>query len=178
MESRLKLLGHPIHPMLIVLPLGLFSIGVLFDLIYLWNGDELFAQVAFWNISAGIVGGLLAAVFGFIDWTGIPRETRARRLGAWHGLGNFVIVLLFIVSWLLRQPDPAYAPNLLPFALAVLGVGLALITAWLGGELVYRLGVGVDRGAHLDAPSSLGGAVAEGMEPGVRAGELPGDRVR
>ena len=155
MESRIKLLGHPIHPMLIVLPLGLLSIGVLFDVVYLMTGSDLFAEIAFWNISAGIVGGLLAALFGFLDWTTIPRDTRARRLGAWHGLGNLAIVLLFAASWLLRQPDPTYAPNLLPFALGVLAVGMALITAWLGGELVYRLGVGVDPDAHLNASSSL-----------------------
>ena len=168
MESRIKLLGHPIHPMLIVLPLGLLSIGVLFDVVYLVTGTELFAQVAFWNISAGIVGGLLAALFGFLDWTTIPRETRARRLGAWHGLGNFAIVLLFVVSWLIRQPDPSYAPNLLPFALGVLAVGMALITAWLGGELVYRLGVGVDADAHLNASSSLDRDGLVSANPGPR----------
>jgi uncharacterized membrane protein len=155
MESRLKLLGHPIHPMLIVLPLGLFSIGVLFDVVYLLTDNATFADVAFWNITAGIVGGLLAALFGFLDWSGIPRDTRARRLGAWHGLGNFVIVLLFIASWLIRQGDTSYMPNLLPFVLGVVAVGMALVTAWLGGELVYRLRVGVDDDAHLNASSSL-----------------------
>jgi uncharacterized membrane protein len=155
MESRVKLLGHPIHPMLIVLPLGLFAIALLFDVIYLITGTDMFADVAFWNITVGIIGGLLAAIFGLIDWLGLPKDTRARRLGAWHGLGNFVIVLLFIASWLLRYNDDAYAPDLLPFVLALIGVAMALVTAWLGGELVYRLRVGVDDDAHLDASSSL-----------------------
>jgi len=170
MESRLKLLGHPIHPMLIVLPLGLLSVGVLFDVIYLVTGTDMFAEVAFWNITAGIVGGLLAAIFGFLDWSSIPKDTRARRLGAWHGLGNFVIVLLFIASWLMRREDPSYAPNLLPFVLGVVAVGMALVTAWLGGELVYRLRVGVDDDAHLNASSSLdreagGNAPSSGRAP-------------
>ena len=155
MESRVKLLGHPIHPMLIVLPLGLFSIAVVFDIIYLATGTEEFADVAYWNITVGIIGGLLAAVFGFIDWWAIPKDTRAKRIGLWHGAGNFVIVLLFIVSWLLRQPDYAYSPDLLPFILGLVGVGLALVTAWLGGELVYRLRVAVDDDANLDASNSL-----------------------
>ena len=155
MESRLKLLGHPIHPMLIVLPLGLLSIGVLFDVVYLVTGTDMFAEVAFWNITAGILGGLLAAIFGFLDWSSIPKDTRARRLGAWHGIGNFTIVLLFIASWLMRREDLSYAPNLLPFVLGAVAVGMALVTAWLGGELVYRLRVGVDDDANLNASSSL-----------------------
>src|SRR3954469_21550549 len=155
MESRTKLLGHPIHPMLIVLPLGLLGMAVVFDIIYLVGGDETFANVAFWDITAGILGGLAAAVFGVIDWLALPKDTRARRIGLVHGTGNFVIVLLFVASWLLRVADHAYSPNLLPFLLGLIGVGMALGTAWLGGELVYRMRVGVDDGANLDAPSSL-----------------------
>ena len=155
MESRLKLLGHPIHPMLIVLPLCLFSIGLLFDVVYLVTGTEEFATVAYWNITAGIVGGLLAAVFGAIDWWAIPKDTRAKRIGMWHGLGNVVIVVLFVISWLLRRPDVSYAPNMLPFLLGLIAVGMALVTAWLGGELVYRLRVAVDDDANLDASNSL-----------------------
>jgi uncharacterized membrane protein len=65
-------------------------------------------------------------------------------------------VLLFIGSWLLRQPDPSYAPSLLPFAPELAAAGMALVTAWLGGELVYRLRVGVDDDdADLNASSSL-----------------------
>jgi uncharacterized membrane protein len=163
-ESRVKLLGHPIHPMLIVLPLGLLSIGVLFDVLYLVTGTETFAEVAFWNITAGILGGLLAALFGAIDWWAIPKDTRAKRIGMWHGLGNLVIVVLFIVSWLLRQSNHAYAPDLLPMLLGLIAVGLALVTAWLGGELVYRLRVAVDDDANLNASSSLArdGVVSSG----------------
>jgi uncharacterized membrane protein len=157
MESRVKLLGHPVHPMLIVLPLGLLAMGVVFDIVYLSSGDDTFANVAFWDIAAGILSGLAAAVFGFIDWWAIPRNTRARRIGLYHGAGNLVIVLLFIVSWFLRLPDHSYAPNLVPFVLALIGAGMALGTAWLGGELVYRLRVAVDDGANLDATSSLNG---------------------
>jgi uncharacterized membrane protein len=155
METRVRLLGHPIHPMLIVLPLGLFAVGVVFDVIYLITGTATFAEVAFWNITVGIIGGLLAAVFGFIDWLGIPKGTRAKRIGLWHGGGNFVIVLLFIVSWLLRLRDHAYGSNLLPFVLGLVGVLLALVTAWLGGELVYRLRIGVDDDASLNATNSI-----------------------
>src|SRR4029079_301879 len=80
MESRAKLLGHPIHPMLVVLPLGLFIGAVVFDALSLWRGSPAMAQVGFWNIAAGIVGGLLAAVFGLVDWLAIPAGTRAKRI--------------------------------------------------------------------------------------------------
>lgn len=66
-----------------------------------------------------------------------------------------MIVALFTVSWFLRPSDGAYAPNLLPFILGLVAVGLALGTAWLGGEMVYRLRVGVDDDAGLNAPNSL-----------------------
>ena len=155
MESRVKLFGHPVHPMLIVFPLGLLSTAVIFDVLYLVTGNEDLATVSFWAIAAGIVGGLAAAVFGLLDWLAIPRETRAKRIGMTHGIGNVVIVVLFAISWLLRLGDPAFQPNLLPFLLGLVGAGLALFTAWLGGELVYRLRVAVDDDANLNASSSL-----------------------
>ena len=155
METRFKLLGHPVHPMLIVFPLGLLATAVLFDALYLITGNEDLAVFSFWAVIGGVVGGLGAALFGFIDWLAIPSGTRAKQVGLVHGVGNVIIVGLFSVSWLLRLDDAAFAPNLLPFILGVLGAGLALVTAWLGGELVYRLRVAVDEDAHLDASNSL-----------------------
>ena len=157
MESKVKLLGHPIHPILIVFPLGLLAISVLFDIIRMFTGNEALATVAFWNIAAGVVGGLLAALFGFIDWLNVPGGTRAKQVGLLHGGGNVVVVALFAVSWLLRLGEPNYVPSTLAFVLAIVAVLIALVTGWLGGELVYRLGVGVDGGAGLNAPSSLSG---------------------
>jgi uncharacterized membrane protein len=159
MESRAKLLGHPIHPMLIVFPLGLLATAVAFDIVGLASGDNSWFGISFWMIAAGIIGGLLAAVFGLIDWWAIPSGTRAKAIGLWHGLGNVVVVLLFIGSWFMRRPIPT-APSTGAFVLSFIAVVLALVTGWLGGELVDRLGVGVDRGAHLDAPSSLSGRPA------------------
>ena len=176
MESRLKLAGHPIHPMLIVLPLGLLATGLLFDVAYLLSGDTVFSEVSFWTITVGIIGGLLAALFGLIDWLAIPKGTRAKRIGLYHGVGNVVIVLLFLVSWFLRLPRHAYAPDALPFLLALVAVGGALVTAWLGGELVFRLRVGVDEDGGLDASSALErDGFVSGHRPSRAAG-LPGSR--
>lgn len=168
METRFKLMGHPVHPMLIVFPLGLLSAAVIFDVLYLVTGNDELAIFSFWAIAAGVIGGLAAAVFGLIDWLAIPKETRAKSVGLIHGVGNVVIVVLFAISWLLRMEDPAFQPNLLPFVLGLAGAALALFTAWLGGELVYRLRVAVDEDAHLNASSSLresGVAEIEGTRP-------------
>ena len=97
MESRTKLFGHPVHPMLVVFPLGLLGTAVVFDIIRLATGNGYWSEIAFWMIAAGIAAGLMAA----------------------------------------------------------LGFFLALATGWLGGELVDRLGVGVDDDANINAPSSL-----------------------
>ncbi len=154
MESRAKIAGHPVHPMLIVFPLGLLATSVIFDIITLVRGAGRWSEMSFWMILVGVIGGLVAAVFGLIDFLAIPSGTRAHAIGIWHGVGNVVVVVLFAASWFLRRPDPA-APGALAYLLSFVAVGLALVTGWLGGELVDRLGVGVDEGAHLDAPSSL-----------------------
>ena len=76
MESRIKVLGHPLHPILIVLPLGLLSMAVIFDIVQLLTRNNTFSVVAYWNIAAGVVTGLLAAAVGLRDWLAIPGGTR------------------------------------------------------------------------------------------------------
>ena len=155
MESRVKLFGHPVHPMLIVFPLGLLATAVFFDILFLIFNNRFLPTASYYMIAAGVLGGLLAAIFGFIDWLALPNGSRAKNIGLWHGLGNFVIVLLFAACWLLRSDNVDSVPDGLALILSFVGTGLALITAWIGGELVYRLGVGVDPGANVNAPNSL-----------------------
>ena len=154
MESRAKLFGHPVHPMLIVFPLGLLGMAVLFDIINIATTNGYWSEIAYWMIAAGLIGGLLAAPFGLIDWLAIPAGTRAKRIGALHGIGNVVVLLLYAASWWMRTGSPNM-PSTPALMLSFVGVALALVTGWLGGELVDRLSVGVDEGAHVDAPSSL-----------------------
>jgi uncharacterized membrane protein len=163
MESKVKVLGHPVHPFLVVYPVALLSVSVLFDALYQATGTADFARFAFWSITIGVAVGLGAALFGLVDWLGIRSGSRAKRIGAYHGLGNVVVVLLFVVSWAVRLGDLEY-DGILPFVLGLVGLGIALVTAWLGGELVYRLRIGVDDDAHEDAPSSLGGSVPAATE--------------
>lgn len=157
MESKAKILGHPIHPILVAFPLGLFATAVVFDVIYLISGRAIAGEVAYWMIVSGIIGGLAAAPFGLIDWLAIPPNTRAKAIGLLHGVGNAIVLLLFIGSWMLRRHAPPGGMGVWAHLLSFAGVGLVMLTGWLGGELVDRLGVGVDEGANLDAPSSLSG---------------------
>lgn len=169
MESKAKIFGHPIHPILIVFPLGLLATGVIFDVIYLIWGNAQMRITAYWMIAAGIIGGLIAAVPGWIDWFAIPSETRAKSVGLLHGVGNVIVLLLFIGSWWLRHENSAADPTLLGYVLSFAGFGLAALTGWLGGELVDRLGVGVDDGAHLNSPNSLSGKPASQNAAGTNA---------
>lgn len=155
MESKAKLFGHAIHPVMIVFPLGLLSMAVVFDVIYLiWGNAEMW-RVAYWMIVSGIAGGFLAAPFGWIDWFAIPSGTRAKSIGLMHGGANVLVLLIFIASWWLRNYDAPNQTNLVAYILSFAAIGLALVGGWLGGELVERLGVGVDDGANLNAPNSL-----------------------
>jgi uncharacterized membrane protein len=156
MKAKARLFGHPIHQMLIVFPLGVLGMSLFFDIAYLITERTELGTTAFWMIFGGVIGGLLAAIFGLIDWLGIPAGTRAKRIGLWHGGGNVVVVALFIASWFLRRPDPGL-PKIAAIVVSAVAVGIALITGWLGGELVDRMGVGVDEGANLNAPSTLSG---------------------
>jgi uncharacterized membrane protein len=155
MQSHAKLLGHSIHQQLIVFPLGLLATAVVFDVLRLITENNAFAVASYYMIAAGVASGLLAALFGAIDYVAIPARTRAKRVAAVHGTGNVLVVALFAVSWLVRADDPNHVPSTIAFITAVLGGGLAAITGWLGGELVDRLGVGVAPDANLDAPASF-----------------------
>lgn len=154
MKAKARFLGHPIHQMLVVFPLGLLGTSVVFDVIHHIGGSPEMALVAYWTMAAGLIGGVVAAPFGLADWLAIPRGTRAKTVGALHGTGNVLVLMLFLASWMARREMPT-EPELVATAAAVGGFAVAGMTAWLGGELVDRLGIGVDEGAHPNAPSSL-----------------------
>ena len=97
MESKTKFLGHPIHPMLIVFPLGLFVASIVMDILFTITDNVPYAAAAFYNIAGGIIGGLLAAIFGFRDYAAIPENTRAKRIGLMHGFGNLAVLVLFLM---------------------------------------------------------------------------------
>ncbi|CAN7359749.1 DUF2231 domain-containing protein [Acidovorax sp. LjRoot129] len=153
MKSRARFLGHPVHQMLIVFPLGLLATAVVFDVVGLLSDGAAWPLVAYWTMAAGILGALVAAPFGLVDWLAVPQGTRARRIGAIHGLGNAAVTILFVASWVLRSEGSS--PDTFALVLSFAGAAISLVTAWLGGELVSRLGVGVHEDAGVNATSSL-----------------------
>lgn len=154
MYSKVKSMGHPVHLMLVNFPLGLWVTAAVFDIVRLVTGNGYWSGVAFWMIAAGSVGGVLAALAGVTDWTGIPKDTRARQVGIVHGVGNALVLALFIVSWLLRLNAPDN-PSILAYILSFLGAALVGLTGWLGGELTGRYGVGIEEGANVNAYGPL-----------------------
>ena len=138
MKSRARILGHPLHQILIVFPLGLLATSFFFDLGWLAFGKAELAIVAQWLIFAGVIGGLIASIFGIIDWLAIPRGTRAWRVGAWHGGGNTLVAILYATSWIVRRDAPEH-PDAIAIALSGMGVLLTVVTGWLGSELADRM---------------------------------------
>jgi uncharacterized membrane protein len=163
MESRVKLFGHPVHQQLIVFPLGLLATAVVFDTVYLLTDRYLMAVVSYWLIIAGLIGGLVAAPFGTIDWLAIPSDTRAKRIGLMHGISNLFVLVVFFGSWYVRRGSPQQPPEVALF-LSYAGAVVSLLGAWLGGELVSRLGVAVSDGANLNASNSMSGKPARAGE--------------
>ena len=159
MESRVKVLGHPVHPMLVMFPVALLITGTVFDLVDAFGGSAVFGEIAFWNITIGIIVGLIAAAVGSLDLASIPRRTRAKRVGPLHAAINVAVILLFAAVWALRVADDRYSAGGALVAIEVVALAGLGVSGWLGGELVDRLGVGVDDNANLDAPSSLRGPV-------------------
>lgn len=161
MESKTKLLGHPAHQIVVAFPIGLLATAALFDAVYVVRGNPTWPTVAFYMIGAGVAAGLLAAIFGLIDYLAIPSGTRAKRVGALHGLSSLTVVVSFAASWLLRFHAPQ-SPEPLALLFSFGGVAFLGLAGWLGGELLNRMGVGIDDGANLNAPSSLAGPAVLG----------------
>jgi uncharacterized membrane protein len=163
MRSRVRAAGHAVHPILIVFPLGLLTTSVGFDILYLITDRATFAFTAAHLIAAGVLMGVVTAATGWLDWWLVtPQGSRARRVGLLHGLVNAVVLVLFAVSWSVRLAETDWTPTWPAFTAAWLGVLMAGVGGWLGGELVERLGISVEEDAHPDAPSSLSGVSASG----------------
>ena len=147
MSSPASIMGHPIHPMLIPFPIALWVFSLVADLIYLWRGDPAWAWIAFYTLAGGILGAILAAVFGIIDYFSI-RDKRVSGIAAWHARVNVLALLLFSASFYLRTLSGAGLVGgslTIPLLLSIAGVISVAISGWLGGELVYKHGVAVDK---------------------------------
>jgi uncharacterized membrane protein len=139
MTTRMTIAGHPLHPMLVTIPIGLWVFSLVSDIVYLSNGDDRWAVTAYFTLGGGIVGALVAAVPGLLDFLGL-HEPRERRVAVTHLTLNLTVVALQAVNFWLRS-EPEYATSIIPVAISVVAVGVLAISGWLGGHLVHVLGV-------------------------------------
>lgn len=135
MESRFKLVGHPLHPMIVPLPLMAFPASLLFDSLYLLTRDDRWRRLAFWHIAAGVIGGLAAAAPGLVDWLAIPPSSPAKKVG---------LVGLYGAHLVERKRQEARFQESPGLRAGIIGNAILNISAWLGGELVYRHSIGVE----------------------------------
>jgi uncharacterized membrane protein len=152
MSTPARLAGHPIHPMLIPFPIALWVFSLIADLLYFWRGNPAWEWIAFYTLAGGILGAILAAVFGIIDYFAI-KDKKVSRIAAWHARINALALLLFAASFYLRTTGGASlvrGSQTTPLVLSVLGVLAVTVSGWLGGELVYKHGVAVRPSARDD----------------------------
>lgn len=142
-----KPLRHPLHPFLIHFPIGLFVLSLLLDIAArFWPEIEGLSEGAFYSMAAGVVTALLAAVPGFVDYTGIRRDHPARKIAVAHMVLNLVVVGLYAVNLGVRKSQAAtLPPSTLPLILSIIAVGLLTISGHLGGKLVFDNGISVGR---------------------------------
>lgn len=141
-RSTASIAGHPIHPMLVPLPIGLLSAAFASDLAYLWTGDRFWARASRWLIGGGIVTGATAALFGITDFVTL-RRPRQHVEGWGHAIGNGLVLVIGMVS--LRQRLTDGDRSVIPWGLAMSGLSAMIlsVTGWFGGELSYRFKIGM-----------------------------------
>ncbi|HET9787014.1 MAG TPA: DUF2231 domain-containing protein [Pyrinomonadaceae bacterium] len=147
MKSKATLAGHPVHPMLIPFPLALWTTSFVVDILFYFFRHPTLLIIAKFMLAAGCIGALAAAIAGFIDWLSI-RDGEVKKVANWHARLNVAALVIFAISFFLRMgrySDLVGRRLTIPFLLSLVGVILISISGWLGGELVFRYGVGQTR---------------------------------
>lgn len=141
-----KWLGHPLHPLLVHLPIGLFVLSFIFDLLGYLTDLTVAVPGAFYTMALGILTALLAAVPGLVDFSDIRRDAPAKKKARLHMVLNLLAVGLYAASAVLRYPEvEADAPPVAAFLLSLAAIAILSYSGYIGGELVYDEGVGVGR---------------------------------
>ncbi len=148
MRTPASIFNHPIHPMLIVFPIGLWIFSLICDLIRLGGASgDAWSTVALYSMVGGFIGALCAAIPGFIDLLfyqgGAPP---VKKIALTHMSINLAAVALYAVNIWLRVSDPGSIGSSIstPVLLSIVGVALIFVSGWLGGQMVHVYGVGVE----------------------------------
>ena len=143
MRTPASIAKHPIHPMLVAIPIGLWVFSFVCDLVYAFGGGgEIWRTVAFYNMVGGVIGALVAAVPGLIDMLSLPAGPKQTALK--HMAINLTVVALYVVNIFIRLGNPENVQ--LTTWLSFIAIALLMVSGWLGGKMVFEHGVAVDTG--------------------------------
>lgn len=174
MRSRVTLLKHPLHPMLVMFPVALLPVMVLLDLVAWASGADGLWVAGFWIALAGVVMTLLAIGPGILDLAAIPNESRAHRVALFHlGVGIFILVVYAAAVWA-RWPAGNLPTPALALGIDIVGTVAVFVQGWLGGELVYKHHVGVDAPEEGGEPTPLQAGPGVHVPPVARGEERRG----
>ncbi len=141
--------GHPLHPLLTHLPIGVWASVAVWDTVALWTGEPVWWGMSFWALVLGLAGFVPAAVVGFVDYISIPSDTPTEKTATWHLAAVSSAAASYLGSALVRGGPGPLTSAAVAVALAAVGLLLLGVGGWLGAELVYRHRVGVsDASSH------------------------------
>lgn len=152
---RLRILGHPVHPILTDFPIGLWLLSFVWDVVAISTGSPMWWTISFWTMLVGLLMALPTAVTGLVDFTGIRPEDPAKRTAIVHMVLVVSVASVFLVNLILRggsEPPPNAG-------LAIFLTGLAdlmlIVGGWFGGKLVFVHGIGTEQKAEEEAPTRI-----------------------
>lgn len=134
MQGKATLADHPLHPMFVGFPIGFFGAVLVSDVISIWGNPAFWPRMSMWLIAFGIVGALVAAVFGFIDYLTAPMSAPVKRTATTHMILNLTVVALYIAAFFVRYANPV---STLGYVLTYVGLATLVVSGWYGGHLVY-----------------------------------------
>jgi uncharacterized membrane protein len=134
MQGKATLGNHPIHPMLVAFPIGFFGGVLVSDVISIWGDKTFWPVMSLWLIAFGIVGALVAAVFGFTDYFTAPMSEGVKKTATTHMILNLIVVVCYVVAFILRRGDLTSVGG---YVATYVGLALLVTSGWFGGHLVY-----------------------------------------
>ncbi len=143
---QVTLMGHPLHPQMIVMPAGLLPFSLLLDAMHAATRDQSYADAAYYTMMGGFIGGLAAGAAGAADYGTIPSDSKAKEMGRLHGVMNVGLLALTGLNLMMRRKRRS--AGALPMVLSLITTAGLTVSAWYGGHLVYHHGMRV-RGTDL-----------------------------
>jgi nitrite reductase/ring-hydroxylating ferredoxin subunit/uncharacterized membrane protein len=165
-------LGHPLHPVITDVPVGAWTTALLFDIACMSSRKRKYRDAADVAVGLGLAGSALAAITGLADWKDI--KGKDRRAGIVHATLNTLVASLYTGSLIARRNRARGLGQ----ALGILGWGVMLTSAWIGGELVYKYRDGVDQSNSTEAPEDWITVMAESDLPENQLRRAEHDRAR